>query len=291
MDDVKIRRAAYGRLETSLKNNGKTDLLDAFHRDTASGAPQRYDKARQWLEAWLIDPSFALCSLVAETSLVQEEEETTKSKKLTWFKLVREEGEEEAKKLVDEGKVRETKDNYGRSAYEYVDEENIFRNKRQRKISNTQQMQLSADQAAAVQKTMIATSIPGGASFGGARGRARAGALAMKVILDKKTEKEREAVKAVRVARGKVDGKIIELQRLHSDISKSNAMLAKPGAKDIVRQLQVEVAKLKGNQGILEKAQSGTKNPQDLLKKAAEAHNIIKKCGQAVTMATALKKQ
>ena len=39
----------------AIKNSGDEKLIAGYEKDCGSGADKRYEKSRQWLEAWTLD--------------------------------------------------------------------------------------------------------------------------------------------------------------------------------------------------------------------------------------------
>ena len=152
-DDPKSRRAAYGRLQTALEGNPK--MKDALEQQVGTGKGTDLRK-RQFLESWKIDPSFGLCSLLCQVTLDSKEEEVESTRALTWFKLVKEEGEEEAQKLIDTGKVTETVDRYGRKAWKYTDDVSKNTSGKSTSVQLGSQMQVTGEQGKRIMAGMQA---------------------------------------------------------------------------------------------------------------------------------------
>ena len=79
-NDHKARKAAYGRLSTAVeKYDGplKDQLLQQYNETQTPGVANRWAKARQMLEDWVLDPSFGRS--VARYTIEAENEEELRS--------------------------------------------------------------------------------------------------------------------------------------------------------------------------------------------------------------------
>lgn len=115
LDDPAKRRAAYGRLETAVKNAENKGVVAIY--DHIRSGPNKSIKMRELLFDWLIDPTFGAAMLKNHTILEQIDEQKSKEEVVSYSRLEVLEGKQGAAELKD--LLPQVIDGYGRTAYKY----------------------------------------------------------------------------------------------------------------------------------------------------------------------------
>ena len=143
------RRKAYGKLTTAIKQNQMNPNGDNVVKlwDGLEKCPVDRDrKKREFLKAWLMDPTFTegIAHCTVYISHITETEEL--GKPVTRTQLDRLVGEKDAQELIDNKKLEETKNRYGQDCWVY--HEDTVRNLRMGgwKVQVRQEMKLDAEQ-------------------------------------------------------------------------------------------------------------------------------------------------
>ena len=156
--DPAARRREYGKLLTAIKNNQMEQNGDNVVKlwDGLEKCPVDRDrKKRDFLKAWLMDPSFTegLARCQVFISHITEAEETGRPVTRTQLnKLV---GEEDATWLIDNNKLVPTKNRYDQDCFIY--HEDKIRNLRQGgwRVSGQQDMKLDAEQQKSLMSNLM----------------------------------------------------------------------------------------------------------------------------------------
>ena len=154
LGDSKLRRAAYGRLETAVYNTDDKAVVPIYEGLSKVRACQD-EKKKEFLKQWLMDPGFSTCIAICGVYVEHLNESESAERIVTEWKLQQLEGVEDAKFLIDNNLLQPGVDRYGRSGWVYSEDVVRRIRKGKMKVGMKQTMQLDASQAQDMQASLL----------------------------------------------------------------------------------------------------------------------------------------
>ena len=172
---------------------------------------------RQFLEDWVVDPTFAKSKFVYTTGVQSIEAESSDEEVYTRPRLEHAIGKEDASNLIDGGSLEQGKDKYGRDGWKYG------RSRKRRGVSRTRsaihsdEMDVNADQAKRIREGLVNSSI-------GLANRGRT--TKPKAAISDAEMKEQEILKQVNKSKGSVAGAITKASAAVKNLTGNKHALA-----------------------------------------------------------------
>ena len=91
----------------------KEQILQQYNETQTPGVPNRWGKARQMLEDWVVDPSFGRSAARFQMEVANEQEVRSDDEIVSKSRLEVLEGKDGAKELLENNSLPVTKDRYG----------------------------------------------------------------------------------------------------------------------------------------------------------------------------------
>jgi len=143
------RRAAYGRMEYHLGKCGDPEAIAAYELVKKKVAGRDAAK-RQFLEDWVVDPTFAKSKYTYKTQVEAMEAEESDEEVFTRERLEHTIGKKDATDLIEQGCLEAAKDKYGRDGYKYSRSVKRRGVKRVRQAELEQEMDVNAESCSVV---------------------------------------------------------------------------------------------------------------------------------------------
>ena len=197
---MKLRRAAYGKLEIAVYNSGDNAAVSIYEGMSKVRACQD-DKKKEFLKQWLMDPSFSQRIAVCGVYVEHLNENESSERIVTDWRLQQLEGTEDAKFLISNNLLQPSVDRYGRTGWVYSEDVVRRIRKGKMKVGMKQTMTLDPSQALEMQSALLDSDV-WSAGVGGkpkAKGKGKAKPKPPKTEMTPEENKLKELEVSVRV--------------------------------------------------------------------------------------------